>query len=46
MWEEIIPTRENVFLEHIEVFRHHLVAWEWENGSQKIRVQDLSDGGQ
>lgn len=29
----------------IELFRHHFVTWEWENGLQKIRVQDLSDGG-
>lgn len=45
LWEEVLPHREDVFIELIEVFRHHFVVWEWEGGVQKIRIQDLSDGG-
>jgi oligopeptidase B len=44
LWEEVLPHREDVFIELIEVFRHHFVVWEWEGGVQKIRIQDLSDG--
>jgi oligopeptidase B len=44
-WEEVLPHREDVLVEHIDLFRHHFVAWEWEGGLQKVRVQDLSDGG-
>jgi hypothetical protein len=45
LWEEVLPHREDVFIELIEVFRHHFVVWEWEGGVQRIRIQDLSDGG-
>lgn len=44
-WEEFLPPRDDVLIEKIELFRHHFVTWEWHNGLQKIRVQDLSDGG-
>eukprot|EP01116_Phalansterium_solitarium_P005696 TRINITY_DN1756_c0_g2_i5.p1 TRINITY_DN1756_c0_g2~~TRINITY_DN1756_c0_g2_i5.p1 ORF type:complete len:646 (+),score=188.79 TRINITY_DN1756_c0_g2_i5:109-2046(+) len=40
---EVLPHRDDVFIDRIDLFRHHFVAWEWENGVQKIRVQDLSD---
>eukprot|EP01114_Cavostelium_apophysatum_P015564 TRINITY_DN4263_c0_g1_i2.p1 TRINITY_DN4263_c0_g1~~TRINITY_DN4263_c0_g1_i2.p1 ORF type:complete len:1105 (+),score=316.09 TRINITY_DN4263_c0_g1_i2:279-3593(+) len=43
-WEEILPHRDDVFVERIDCFRHHYIAWEWENGIQKIRITDLSDG--
>ncbi len=44
-WEEVLPHRSHVFVESIMLFRHHFVAFEWDNCVQKIRVQDLSDGG-
>jgi len=44
LWEDVLPHREDVFVKSINLFRHHFVAWEFENGFQKIRVQDLSDG--
>jgi protease II len=43
--QEVISHREDVFIEKIDVFRHHFVAWEWHGGNQRIRVQDLSDLG-
>ena len=39
-----MPYRENVYIEKIELFKHHLVVWEWDNAKQKIRVHNLSDG--
>lgn len=43
-WEEVLPHREAVLIERVDLFRHHFVAWEWEGGLQHVRVQDLSDG--
>lgn len=45
LWETILEHREDVLIKDIELFRHHFVVWEWENGIQKVRIQDLSDGG-
>jgi protease II len=45
LWETILEHREDVLIKEIELFRHHFVVWEWENGTQKVRIQDLSDGG-
>jgi oligopeptidase B len=38
-WEEVLPAREDVLIERIDLFRHHFVTWEWENALQKIRIQ-------
>lgn len=45
LWETILEHREDVLIKEIELFRHHFVVWEWESGTQKVRIQDLSDGG-
>jgi len=42
-WVEIIPNRDSVYLEGIEVFRDFLVVYERENGLRKIRVDNLID---
>lgn len=42
-WEEVIPHRENVSLEHIETFKNHIVVFERENGLKNIRVLNTKD---
>ncbi len=37
-WEEVIPHREDVLLEDIEIFKNYLVVNERENGLNKLRV--------
>lgn len=37
-WEEIIPHRDNVLLEDIEIFKDYLVVNERENGLNQIRI--------
>ncbi len=37
-WKEVLPHRENVLLEDIEIFRDYLVVSERENGLNKIRI--------
>jgi oligopeptidase B len=43
-WEEVLAHRPDVMLEGIDVFRHHLVALEREDGLPHIRVSDLRSG--
>lgn len=38
-WEEIIPAKENVFLEDFEVFKHHLVIVNRFNGLQRLEIR-------
>ncbi|EPR68024.1 S9 family peptidase [Cyclobacterium qasimii] len=38
-WEDIIPARENVFLEEFEVFKHHLVIANRFNGLQRLEIR-------
>lgn len=38
-WEDIIPVRENVFLEGFEVFKHHLVIASRFNGLQRLEIR-------
>lgn len=38
-WEDIIPVRENVFLEEFEVFKHHLVIANRFNGLQRLEIR-------
>lgn len=38
-WEEVIPHREEIFLEGIELFRNYLVIEERKEGLTKIRVK-------
>ena len=39
-WREIVPHRENVMLESIQVFENHAVLIEREDGLRRIRVAD------
>ena len=43
-WKEVIPHREDVLLEEVEVFRDHLVITERREGLTHLRVRRLSDG--
>lgn len=38
-WEDIIPARENVFLEEFEVFKHHLVIANRFNGLLRLEIR-------
>jgi len=42
-WKEIIPHRENVLLEGLEIFKDHLVLIERENGLPRLRVTSKED---
>lgn len=39
-WEEIIPHREDVYIENIEIFKDHLVIEERKNGQTMLRIID------
>ena len=41
-WEEIIPHRNDVFFEGMEIFREYLVAMERKNGLKQIRIKPWS----
>src|SRR5690606_13591395 len=43
-WEELIPHRENVLLEEVDIFKNYLVVSEMENGLSQIRIRDWSTG--
>ncbi len=43
-WTELIPHREDVMLEDVEVFAEHYVAQERQDGLIGLRVTALSDG--
>ncbi|HXG15870.1 MAG TPA: S9 family peptidase [Calidithermus sp.] len=43
-WEELIPHREDVMLEDVDVFAGHLVTHEREDGLVRLRVTDLASG--
>jgi oligopeptidase B len=42
-WEEVIPHRDDVLLEGIDIFREHLVVTERTNGLIRLRVRPWSD---
>jgi len=44
-WTEILPHRENVMLEGVDVFAGHWVAHEREDGLLRFRVTRLGDAG-
>ncbi|MFX0205224.1 MAG: S9 family peptidase [Candidatus Hodarchaeota archaeon] len=37
-WKEIVPHRETIMLSYVDVFEHHLVLYEREDGLMKIRL--------
>jgi len=43
-WREVLPHREDVLLEDVDVFRDHLVFSERREGLTHLRVRRLSDG--
>jgi oligopeptidase B len=42
-WKEIIPNRDSVKIDNVEVFKNHLVVYERERGLKKIRITNLTD---
>ncbi|KPL18788.1 MAG: protease 2 [candidate division Zixibacteria bacterium SM23_81] len=40
-WQEVIPHREHVKIDRIDLFENHLVLYEREGGLKKIRVMNL-----
>lgn len=40
-WEEIIPTRDDVMIQFIEVYKNHLVVYELDDALTTIKVIDL-----
>jgi len=42
-WEEVIPHRNEVLLESIDIFKNHLVISERDNGLNKIRIKRWDD---
>jgi oligopeptidase B len=43
-WRELIPHREHVMLEDVDVFAHHHVVHEREQGLIRLRVTELATG--
>jgi oligopeptidase B len=43
-WREVIPHRDAVRIDSVNVFEHHLVVYEREGGLRKIRVTNLANG--
>ncbi len=43
-WRELIPHRADVMLEDVDVFAHHYVVHEREEGLIRLRVTDLATG--
>ncbi len=43
-WTEVIPHRDDVKVEEIEIFEKHLVVFEREDGLDHLRVMDLEGG--
>jgi oligopeptidase B len=42
-WKDILPHRENVFLEDVKTFKNYIAINERENGLQKLNVVDRSN---
>lgn len=43
-WEDVVPHRDDVMLEDVDVFARHLVVHERQDGLPRLRVADLADG--
>ena len=43
-WKEVLPHRQDVLLEDVDVFRDHLVFSERKEGLTHLRIRRLSDG--
>ncbi len=42
-WKEVIPGRDSVKIDSIDVFKNHLVVYERERGLKKIRIMNLTN---
>ncbi len=42
-WEDVIPHREDVLLEHVDVFENHLVLQERKGGRKQLRLSRIDD---
>ena len=42
-WEEVIPHREDVLLDHVDAFEDYLILHERKNGLKQLRVNGLED---
>ena len=40
-WREVLPHRKEVKIDQVELFANHLVVFERENGTERIRITDL-----
>lgn len=45
-WKEVIPNRDDVFFEGVELFKDHMVAVERKNGLLQLRVMPWSGQGE
>jgi oligopeptidase B len=43
-WKEIVPHRDDVMVDSIDVFAGHLVLSEWAEGFPRLTVMNLADG--
>jgi oligopeptidase B len=43
-WREIVPHRESVKIDKVDLFENHLVVYEREGGLKQIRITNLSAG--
>ncbi|MFQ5709386.1 MAG: S9 family peptidase [bacterium] len=43
-WHEVVPHRDAVKIDGMDVFRNHLILYERENGLKQIRVTNLESG--
>jgi oligopeptidase B len=45
-WSDVLPYRPEVKLDSVDGFLNHLVVWEREAGLRRLRVLDLTSGGE
>lgn len=45
-WKDLVPHREDVFLEAVVAFKNYLVYGERKNGLSKLRIRSFSDGSE
>lgn len=42
-WQEMIPHREDVLLEHLDLFENHIILHERRNGQKQVRISKAND---
>ncbi len=43
-WTEVIPHREDVKLDYIDLFEDHMVVWERANGLRQVQIRNFGTG--